>query len=175
MVEAWKKQGGDEETFLSNLEKNQELKNLLLEETPWVLEARNESEQRQRLSLLFDLNRSRDQLSRSVRRLQELQTGEGGWSWYKGFRPSVGITHYLLYGFSRLQELGALRPDDPILPMQSRAVAFADAEAARRFEVLKKQNKDWKKMKSIPLTDLEYLYMRSAYADRPMDQEVEEM
>lgn len=175
MVDAWQKEGRSGEALLSQLAKNEELKNLLLEETPWVLEARNESEQRQRLSLLFDLNRSRDQLSRSVRRLQELQTGEGGWSWYKGFRPSVGITHYLLYGFSRLQELGALRPDDPILSMQSRAVAFADAEAARRFEVLKKQNKDWKKMKSIPLTDLEYLYMRSAYADRPMDQEVEEM
>ena len=32
----------------SNLEKNQELKQLLLEETPWVLDAKNKTEQMQK-------------------------------------------------------------------------------------------------------------------------------
>lgn len=175
MVDAWQKEGGSGASLQSQLSKNEELKNLLLEETPWVLEARDESEQRQRLSLLFDLNRSRDQLARSLRRLQELQTGEGGWSWFKGFRPSVGITHYILYGLNRLQELGALQSGDETLSMQSQAVTFADAEALRRFEALKRTNKDWKKIKMISLTDLEYLYVRSAYSDHPMDKELKEM
>ena len=175
MVDAWQKEGGSGASLQSQLAKNEELKNLLLEETPWVLEARDESEQRQRLSLLFDLNRSRDQLARSLRRLQELQTNEGGWSWFKGFRPSVGITHYILYGLNRLQELGALQSGDETLSMQSQAVAFADAEALRRFEAMKRANKEWKKIKMISLTDLEYLYVRSAYSDRPMEKELKEM
>jgi uncharacterized protein YfaS (alpha-2-macroglobulin family) len=175
MVDAWQKEGGTGESLQSQLNKNEELKNLLLEETPWVLDARDESEQLQRLSLLFDLNRSRDQLSRSVRRLQELQTNEGGWSWFKGFRPSVGITHYILYGFSRLQALGALQPGEEILAMQSKAIEFADTEAVRRFTALKRYNKDWKQIRMISLTDLEYLYVRTAYEDRPMDEEVKEM
>src|SRR5690606_19935747 len=50
IIDAWKKQGGNKETFLSNIEKNSELKSVLTEETPWVLEAKNESEQKEKLS-----------------------------------------------------------------------------------------------------------------------------
>ena len=41
----------------SNLEKNQELKQLLLEETPWVLQAKDESQRKRAIALLFDLNK----------------------------------------------------------------------------------------------------------------------
>ena len=175
MVEAWKKQGGSRETFLSNLEKNRELKNILLEETPWVLEAKSESEQKERLSLLFDLNRSRNQITAALARLKELQTTQGGWSWFKGFRPSVSITQYILFGFGQLKALGVEEFNDELLPMQSAALSFIDAEAIRRFDALKKRNKEWKKSKSIPLTDLEYLYVRTAYPDHPLDNSGKEM
>ena len=45
--------------LLSNLEKNEELKSALLQETPWVMDAKNESERKQRIALFFDLNRCR--------------------------------------------------------------------------------------------------------------------
>lgn len=175
MVEAWKKQGGDEETFLSNLEKNQELKNVLLEETPWVLEARNESEQKQRLSLLFDLNRSGYLTATAIDKLKELQAGQGGWSWFKGFRPSIGITHYILYGFQQLKELGAVEFTGDIQSMQVEAIAFIDAEAIRRFDALKRYNKEWKSIKTISITDLEYIFVRAAYEEYPLDKETREM
>lgn len=175
MVEAWKKQGGSKETFLSNLEKNQELKNILLEETPWVLEAATEAEQKEKLSLLFDLNRSENLTRTALGRLQELQTNQGGWSWFKGLAPGIGITQYILYGFNQLRELNAAEFTDETLSMQSQAIGFIDAEAVRRFQELKKWNKDWKNIKSISLTDLEYLYVRSAYAQHPMDKEIKEM
>jgi len=163
MVEAWKKQGGSRETFLSDLEKNQELKSVLLEETPWVLEAATESEQKEKLSLLFDLNRSQSRISAALQKLQELQTTEGGWSWFKGFRSDVGITHYILYGFQQLKTLNAVDFSGDVLSMQTSALSYIDAEAVRRFETWKKYNKDWKNSKTIPLTDLEYLYVRSGY------------
>ena len=71
------KAGGNEETLLSNLQKNEELKNILLQETPWVLDAKNETEQKQKLSLLFDLNRNRNITQTALLRLQDLQTTEG--------------------------------------------------------------------------------------------------
>lgn len=175
MVEAWKKQGGNKETFLSNLEKNQELKNVLLEETPWVLEAQNEAEQKERLSLLFDLNRSRNLTTTAIGKLQDLQTNQGGWSWFKGFNPSISITQYILYGFNQLKELKAVEFSDDILSMQENAVFYIDTEAVRRFEALKKYNKDWKNIKTISVTDLEYLYVRSGYTGYPLDKEGEEM
>jgi len=175
MVEAWKKQGGSRETFLSNLEKNQELKNILLEETPWVFEAKSETEQKERLSLLFDLNRSRNHITSALVRLKELQTTQGGWSWFKGFSPSVSITQYILYGFGQLKALGVEELNGDLLAMQSAALSFIDAEAIRRFDALKKQNKDWKNSKTISLTDLEYLYVRSAYDDAAPDNMEREM
>lgn len=175
MIEAWKKQGGNEETFLSNLEKNEELKSVLLEETPWVLEAENESEQKEKLSLLFDLNRSRNLTQTALLKLQDLQTNQGGWSWFKGFRPSVSITHYILYGFSQLTGLQAVEYNEDTKSMQIKAIGFIDAEAVERYEMLKKYNKDWKNIKSISTTDLEYLFVRRNYSDIPMDSGVREL
>ena len=175
MVEAWKKQGGTKETFVSSLEKNQELKNVLLEETPWVLEAQDESEQKERLSLLFDLNRSRHLTSAAMNKLEELQNNQGGWGWFKGFYPSVGITQYILYGFQQLEQLGATEFADEVVSMQNKALSFIDTEAQRRFEELKKYNKEWRNIKTISITDLEYLHTRLGYTKHPLDKETKEM
>ena len=175
MVEAWKKQGNDEEAFLSNLEKNQELKSILLEETPWVLDARNEAEQKQKLSLLFDLNRGSHLTRTAIDKLKELQLGQGGWSWFKGFRPNVAITHYILYGFQQLDELGAVTFADEVGRIHAEAIAFIDAEAIRRFDALKRYNKEWKSIKTIPVTDLEYLFVRTGYREYSLDKEIGEI
>ncbi|MDO5522876.1 MAG: hypothetical protein Q4G48_02395, partial [Bacteroidia bacterium] len=175
MIEAWKRQGGDSETLLSNLEKNQELKNVLLEETPWVLEAKNESEQKQKLALLFDLNRNQNLTRQAIDKLRELQTTQGGWSWFKGFYPNRSITQYILYGFSQLKELKATEFTDAVREMQAQAVSYIDGEAIRSFEQLKKNNKDWRNLKSISISDLEYLYVRSSYNQYPLDAKTKEV
>ena len=175
MIKEWKRQGGNSETLLSNLEKNQELKNVLLEETPWVLEAKNESEQKQKLALLFDLNRNQNLTRQAIDKLKELQTMQGGWSWFKGFYPSRSITQYILYGFNQLKELKAAEFTDDVRSMQQKAVAYIDGEALRNFEQLKKHNKDWKNLKTISVSDLEYLYVRSSYKQYPLDAKTKEM
>ncbi len=163
MVEAWKKQGGTSETLLSNLEKNEGVKRVLLEETPWILEAKSESEQKQQLALLFDLNRNSQMLERSLHELWELKYSQGGWGWFKGFYPNVGITHYILYGLSQLRQLKAMVNSEKIRTMQWSAVSYIDQEALRRFDRLKEENKDWRSIQSIPTVDLEYLFVRSKY------------
>ena len=92
VFDSWKAQGGTKETFMSNLQKNQELKNILLAETPWLTEATNEAEQKQRIATLFDLNTMNSQLAVSVEKLGELQNADGAWSWYKGMQGSRYVT-----------------------------------------------------------------------------------
>lgn len=174
MIELWKKQGGDKETLLSNLQKDEELKNVLLSETPWVLEAKNETEQMQRLSLLFDLNSTNQKLDLATKKLAELQDPTGGWRWYNGMYPSRSITQYLLFAFADLKTYGQVDFGQEIKQMQMNAIRFIDAELKKEYESLKKNNKNWQNIKSISTTQLEYLSVRNSYRDIPIDQETRE-
>ena len=86
----------------SNLEKNQELKQLLLEETPWVLESKNEGEQMQKLALLFDANTMKNSISQDWDDLKKLQNPDGGFSWYPGYPSSYGTSLYILKNLGKI-------------------------------------------------------------------------
>ncbi|MGN7757018.1 alpha-2-macroglobulin family protein [Chryseobacterium sp. 22532] len=88
----------------SNLEKNQELKQLLLEETPWVLESKNEDEQMQKLALLFDANTMRNSISQDWDDLRKLQNPDGGFSWYPGYPSSYGTSLYILKNLGKINK-----------------------------------------------------------------------
>jgi len=171
MIQAWTKQGGDKQTLVSKLQKNEELKAVLLEETPWVLEAKNETDQMQRLSLLFDLNNTSQLTSAATQKLSDLMTSEGGWSWYKGFYPSRSITQYILYGYANLQRVGQVQYPEEIKMMQMKALKYIDSEILKDFNSLKKNNKNWEKSTYVSTNQIEYAYVRSFYRDIPIDQE----
>ncbi|HZI00679.1 MAG TPA: alpha-2-macroglobulin family protein, partial [Flavisolibacter sp.] len=76
LFQSWKTK--DTAALLSNLQKNEELKAVLLAETPWVLEAKTEAQQKQNISLLFDIVRMSGELKESLQRLQTMQSPNGG-------------------------------------------------------------------------------------------------
>ncbi|ROI00158.1 alpha-2-macroglobulin family protein [Chryseobacterium daecheongense] len=86
----------------SNLEKNQELKQLLLEETPWVLESKNEEEQMQKLARLFDANTMRNSINQDWDDFVKLQNPDGGFSWYSGYPSSYGVSLYILKNLGKI-------------------------------------------------------------------------
>lgn len=88
----------------SNLEKNQELKQLLLDETPWVLESKNETEQMQKLARLFDANTMRNSINNDWSELIKLQNPDGGFSWYQGYPSSYYTSLYILKNLGRINE-----------------------------------------------------------------------
>jgi len=88
----------------SNLEKNQELKQLLLDETPWVLESKNETEQMQKLARLFDANTMRNSIQIDWSELVKLQNPDGGFSWYQGYPSSYYSSLYILKNLGRINE-----------------------------------------------------------------------
>lgn len=88
----------------SNLEKNQELKQLLLEETPWVLDSKNETEQIEKLARLFDANTMRNSIQNDWAELRKLQNPDGGFSWYQGYASSYYTSLYILKNLGRINE-----------------------------------------------------------------------
>ena len=88
----------------SSLEKNQELKQLLLEETPWVLESKNETEQMEKLARLFDANTMRNSINEDWSELQKLQNPDGGFSWYQGYPSSYYNSLYILKSLGKINE-----------------------------------------------------------------------
>lgn len=166
VISQWKAQGGTANTLYSNLQKNQELKNILLEETPWVLAAENETEQKQRLSLLFDMNRAAQQREVALQQLLKLQNEDGGWSWFKGFPASREITLSILKGMSQLVEMNAVEYGQQEKEMQMKALKYLDEQMQSDYERLQKTNRNWQSSTPSAL-QLEYLYVRSSYRDIP--------
>ena len=152
----------------SNLSKNQELKYALLEETPWVMDAQNEAQQKQNIALLFDLNRMADERERAIATLAERQYDGGGWPWFPGGREDWYITQHILTGFAHLDKLGAFsKQNDPkVARMLDKALGFCARKLAERYEELNKLAQAGKlKMEDDHLESMavQYLYARSFF------------
>ncbi|MCE3229241.1 MAG: hypothetical protein K0S32_3792 [Bacteroidetes bacterium] len=169
VFESWKNQSP--EAFLSNLEKNQELKAVVLEETPWVLQAKSETENKKRVGLLFDLNRMASEQTRAFRKLKKAQTSNGGFWWFEGGPDDWYITQHIACGFGHLDKLGVLklRQDNEAWNMMQSAVRYCDNRMREEYEWVKKYDKDYKTKNHLSYMAIQYLYMRSFYKDINMD------
>lgn len=159
MFRQWEKL--DTAALISNLEKNQELKTALLEETPWVMEAQNETEQKHRIAMLFETSKLSRQLSANLRKLEEQQLPEGAWPWFRGDRPDRYITQYIVTGLGRLQKLGIEGKQTE--EMLRKAVDYLDRQIVRDYEEMLKRPKVDTSKQQISALQAQYLYMRSFF------------
>ena len=172
VFDSWKAQGGTKETFMSNLQKNQELKNILLAETPWLTEATNEAEQKQRIATLFDLNTMNSQLAVSVEKLGELQNADGAWSWYKGMQGSRYVTTQVMEMLVRLNALTPQDADSRMQPMIQKGFEYLGKQAAEEYKSMKEAEK--KGAVGIRPSEqvLRYLYICALDGKAPVDEKV---
>lgn len=173
MFDRWKNEGGSREAFLSNLQKNAALKNMLLEETPWVMAAQNESEQKRQLGLLFDLNAQKNKNQQYWDKLLKLQLPSGGFSWFNGMPENQYITQWILLDMARLKRMTKQAMDEQ-QQMIAHALNYTDGEIAHRYDLLKKNNKNYLKEDCTGETELFYLLMRSEYPEYPIAKETQE-
>ena len=159
VFDSWKLQGGNKETFLSNLQKNQEVKNILLSESPWVLEAQTEEQQKERIATLFDLNNIRSNNIAALTRLQELQNSSGAWSWYKGMSGSRYVTTYIAELNARLAMMTGGKLDGAALALQKNAFTYLHQEALKEYKEILKAQKDGVKFTGVSGSILQYLYL----------------
>ncbi|MDO6429158.1 alpha-2-macroglobulin family protein [Flavitalea sp. BT771] len=165
----------DTAALLSNLEKNQELKSVLLQETPWVLQGKTESQQKQHIALLFDMVRMSRELESSLAKLKDMQSDNGGFVWFKGGPDDRYITQYILTGIGHLQHLDAVPPSmaAQVKAIVQTALPYLDSKLKKDYEDILKQQKTNKPLpagkKAGPVwigeTPIQYLYMRSFFSD----------
>ncbi len=164
VFENWKTE--TPETFLSKLEKNQDLKQVLLEQTPWVLNAKDENERKQRLALLFDINNMQNQLDNSIRLLEQFQTPNGGFVWMDNMRESRYITQLIVLGMGKLYNMGVIDAinDKRIERMLTSAVRYLDRAVFEDFEKLDERYSDEELEENhLSNTHIQYLYARSFF------------
>jgi uncharacterized protein YfaS (alpha-2-macroglobulin family) len=160
VFEQWKAKDAD--ALVSNLEKNQELKALLLEETPWLMQAKDESERKRRVALLFDLNKMGNEQYTALKKLQEMQGPQGGWPWFKGMKENPYITQYIVSGLGHLQHLNALQMDEnpALMQMIENAIGYIDQKMHEDYLWLKNHNKNLQD-NHLTQNKVQYLYARS--------------
>jgi len=164
VFESWKNLSKD--ALVSNLEKNQELKSLLLEETPWVLDAQDETERKKRVALLFDLNRMASEMESNLRKLKEAQLPNGGWGWFKGMADNRYITQYIVTGIGKLTAISILnlKEDEKAGEMLNKAVKYLDARIAEDYKELQRSKTDMEKVRPDYI-QIQYLYARTMFRD----------
>lgn len=142
VFDSWLTEGSNEETLWSNLQKNEELKTILLNETPWVTEATNESTQKRQLALLFDKTNSRQRIEEYLQKLGTLQQADGGWSWRNGMKSCRYVTTYVLELMERATYLTGDEQGVESQRMMERAADFLDQELIEEYEQLLKLEKE---------------------------------
>ncbi len=159
----------EKDVLISNLAKNPDLKSLLLEETPWVLQAKDEAERKKRIGLLFDLNKMAGEQALALRKLQKQQLPDGGWPWFAGGDADRYITTYIVSGIGRLRRLG-ITPKRGALPLQDalhRAVNYLDRQMEEDYQRLLEHKADLEKP-HLSRVIIQYLYARSFFRELPL-------
>ncbi len=173
----------------SSLEMNQELKSVMIEETPWLRDAESETEQKKRLAMLFDLNTMSSQLSAALAKLEDMQFSNGGFPWFAGARePDIYITQHIASELGHLTRLN-VKVDPKARTMVARAVKYLDRNISTYYNELLRGADHAAELKNfsdrpqfirnymdehIPSSlHVHYLYMRSFFPDTQLDDEAQ--
>ncbi len=162
------------DALLSQLEKDQDLKAIMLQETPWVLEAKSETEQRSRIATLFEVNTLRNQQTNALKLIAQKQKYNGGWPWMDGMPESPYISTYILSGFGKLQKMGAWSSlsqadQNTAQSICDKAVRYLEYEVAETYRKMKRysKGKDW----PIGSSTLNELYALSFFEAQNSDKD----
>lgn len=152
------------EAFYSNLKQNEELKQIILSETPWVMDAVNEAEQRKNIMLLFDLMNMSNNLQSSLNKLKEMQMDSGAFPWFKGGYEDRYVTQYITTGLGRLLHLHAIPAsmlhDANVLT--NKTLLFLDKKINEDYNNLLRY-KTRLNQDNLSSLQIQYLYMRSYF------------
>ncbi len=142
---------------LSPLLANQQLADILLNETPWVAEAERQKASRQRLSSLFAEMEQEQRRMTMLSTLSARQHSDGSFGWFPGMSGSRWMTSEVA---TLLVRLGAIKdgwtvPEGQIL---DKAMSFLEKEMHKEVEMLRKE-----KNPTLSLSELRFLYIYIMY------------
>ncbi|MFV0606043.1 MAG: alpha-2-macroglobulin family protein [Niabella sp.] len=164
VFEQWRTE--DTAALMSNLQKNQELKSALLEETPWVLQAQSEAQQKKNIAVLFDLMRMSKEMNSAYEKLKQMQSPNGGFVWFKGGRDDRYMTQYIVTGIGHLKKLNAIEKTQSgkLNGIVNAALPYLDRKIKEEYEQLLQSKINLNQY--IPsYYVVQYLYMRSFFPE----------
>ncbi|MFI5156941.1 MAG: alpha-2-macroglobulin, partial [Chitinophagales bacterium] len=144
-----------------------ELKSVLLQETPWVLESKNEEDQHRNLAMLMDMARMHDELQSILNKLEAMQSAGGGFPWFKEGPDDRYITQYILTGIGHLKKLGAI-PEDMAIKINQlvrHAMAWVDKKLLDDYEASLKKKNITNEEPSITAIHIQWLYLRTFFPE----------
>lgn len=170
VYEKWQKSTSEinKQALLSSLNKNKELKNIVLEETPWVLDAIDEEEQKKNIALLFDLNQAKNDMKNLFTKLASYQNPDGGFPWFTGGRSSRYISQYILEVFGKLKKMNALSENSEIENLLNKTLIYVNEDVVKDYKKLlelaaeKKIDLEKNQLGSL---DIHYLYTIQFYPE----------
>lgn len=166
-LQKWQNKIGDNDALQSNLEKNEELKNIVLEQTPWVMAAKNESEQMHKLIELLNVNRQTEMQQQLLERLLKNQYPNGAFSWMPNMQASVYVTLEFLMQVGKLKTVTVIQLSTELTQATQKALTYVDAEMKRAYDDFKKQKEP--KTLHIGAEHIKYLYVRTLFAEIAID------
>lgn len=143
----------------SPLEKNDELRNVTIAESPWLIDGKDQSQARRNVGLLFDGNRLDREIKKAVERLAQMQLPDGSWPWFSGGPSNDYLTLYITTGFGRLRKLGV----DVDVNVAINALGRLDSELKRKYDLLAENER--LDQNNLSSTTALYLYGRSFFLD----------
>jgi hypothetical protein len=162
VFESWK----GENKLASTLEKNEELKSLILAETPWVMDGKSETERKKRVALLFDLKRMSRELKKALGKVMKMQAPNGGWPWFPGLPEDRYITQHITAGMGYLDRLGIkdVRENNRLWDVIQKAMHYCDDRMAADYQSLVNQ-KIKLDQNNCGYVIIHYLYTRSFFPE----------
>lgn len=161
-----KLKSSDKDALSSKLEVNQEVKSILLEETPWVLDAMSEQQLFEKMAMLFDENNMKYNISSAIDKLRGEQKSDGGFPWIKSGRYSSRfVTTNIVNGFAHLVDLGIInvKEDREIANILKNAMKFLDNEMLDIYDDLNSNQALDKYVATESV--VEYLYAKCILSD----------
>ena len=161
VIDIWNIRDKDK-SLTSNLYKNAELKEIALNETPWVMEAANENMQKQRIAELFDENIINGRISSATNKLKSAQHDDGSWGWWPGMQGNRYITATIAEMLVRLEVMTGNVTS--LKSVTDNAMRYLSTAAQERVRDLKKNEKI-----SLSQSDLKYLYLKALRNEKSND------
>lgn len=166
MVRIWKAEAATatNKTLDSQLQKNEELKQMILTETPWLRNAETDADRRSRLIQLFDENLQQSRTTAALDKLAALQGQDGGFSWFPGMHSSELMTRIVCIELTRLRSLTDNYAATSYLRSRTndilrRAFTYIAAENAKMIAAMKKAEQEGVKISTASLMHLDYIYI----------------
>ena len=148
----------------SPLLRGAEVRQTLLDETPWLGEGTGEVEQLKAIAAFYNDEALQRQADEATSKLQKAQRSDGSWPWMPdGNCGSTYVTQYLLRGLGDLSHRGQRQPSR----MESRALDYVDQAAYETYLEWLKYLKKHPGSQCQPIM-LDYLYTRSYFPDRAL-------